>query len=73
VPTRLHRRGKGPSIADIPRGCTLEFLAVADTELPDWTKDYMQRVESALGDAYSELAADVRGHIAQVMGQAVAT
>jgi glutathione S-transferase len=65
--------GDGPSIADIRLVCTLEFLAVMDTELPDWTKDYMQRVESALGEAYSEPAADVRGYIAQVTGQAVAS
>jgi glutathione S-transferase len=65
--------GEGPSIADIRLVCTLEFLAVADSELPDWAKDYMQRVETALGDAYSEPAADVRGYIAQATGQAVAT
>jgi glutathione S-transferase len=64
--------GDSPSIADIRLASTLEFLAVTDTELPDWTKDYMQRVESALGDAYSEPAADVRGYIAQATGQAVA-
>jgi glutathione S-transferase len=64
--------GDGPSIADIRLASTLEFLAVTDAELPDWTKDYMQRVESALGEAYSEPAADVRGYIAQVTGQAVA-
>ena len=65
--------GDRPTIADIRFACTLEFLAVADTELPDWAKDYMQRVESALGEAYSEPAADVRGYVAQAMGQAVAT
>lgn len=64
--------GDSPSIADIRLVCTLEFLAVTDTELPDWTKDYMQRVESALGEAYSEPAADVRGYVAQATGQAVA-
>jgi glutathione S-transferase len=64
--------GESPSIADIRLASTLEFLAVMDTELPDWAKDYMQRVESALGDAYSEPAADVRGYIAQVTEQAVA-
>jgi glutathione S-transferase len=64
---------ESPSIADIRFVCTLEFLAVTDTELPDWTKDYMQRVESALGDAYTEPAGDVRGYIAQVTGEAVAT
>ena len=64
--------GDSPSIADIRLVCTLEFLAVMDAQLPDWTKDYMQRVESALGDAYSEPAADVRGYVAQATGQAVA-
>jgi glutathione S-transferase len=64
--------GDSPTIADIRLVCTLEFLAVMDTELPDWTKDYMKRVEAALGDAYSEPAADVRGYVAQATGQAVA-
>jgi glutathione S-transferase len=64
--------GETPTIADIRLTATLEFLAVTDTELPDWTKDYMQRVESALGEAYSEPAADVRAYVAQATGQAVA-
>jgi glutathione S-transferase len=65
--------GDSPTIADIRLAATLEFLAVIDTELPDWAKDYMQRVESALGEAYSEPAGDVRGYIAQLQGAAVAT
>ena len=65
--------GESPSIADIRLACTLEFLSVADMELPAWAKDYMQRVESALGKAYSEPAGDVREYIAQVTGEAVAT
>ena len=65
--------GESPSIADIRLACTLEFLSVADMELPAWAKDYMQRVESALGKAYSEPAADVREYIAQVTGETVAT
>ena len=65
--------GESPSIADIRLACTLEFLSVVDMELPGWAKDYMQRVESALGKAYSEPAADVREYIAQVTGEAVAT
>ena len=65
--------GSSPTIADIRLVATLEFLAVTDIELPDWTKDYMQRVEDALGEAYTEPAGDVRGYIAQVTGQAVAT
>jgi len=62
-----------PTIADIRLACTLEFVAVTDTGVPGWATDYMQRVESALGDAYSEPVADVRGYIAQVTGQEVAT
>ena len=65
--------GDKPNIADIRLASTLEFLAVADTELPDWTKEYLERVESALGQAYTEPASDVRGYIAQATGQAVAT
>jgi glutathione S-transferase len=65
--------GDSPNIADIRFACTLEFLAVADAELPEWTREYLERVESALGDAYREPAGDVRGFIAQATGQAVAT
>jgi glutathione S-transferase len=65
--------GDRPSIADIRLACTLEFLAVTDTALPDWTKEYMERIETALGDAYSEPAADVRGYIAQATGETVAS
>jgi glutathione S-transferase len=64
--------GDKPSIADIRFASTLEFLAVLDTNLPSWTKEYKDRVESALGEAYSEPAADVRGYIAQVTAEPVA-
>ena len=64
--------GDTPSIADIRLASTLEFLAVTDTGIPEWGKDYIARVESALGDSYSEPAGDVRGYIAQVTGEAVA-
>lgn len=64
--------GDSPTIADIRLASTLEFLAVMDTELPDWAKGYVDRVENALGEAYSEPASDVRGYIAQVTGAAVA-
>jgi glutathione S-transferase len=65
--------GDSPTIADIRLACTLEFMAVADMELPDWAKEYMERVESALGDAYTEPAGDVRGYIAQVTAPAATT
>jgi glutathione S-transferase len=55
--------GDSPSIADIRFAATLEFLALHDTPLPKWAKDYLQRVEAKLGKAYSEPAADVRGFV----------
>jgi glutathione S-transferase len=58
--------GDHPSIADMRWAATLEFLRGIDYELPAWAEEYMSAVESALGDAYSEPAADVRGFVAQV-------
>ena len=58
--------GDHPSIADMRWAATLEFLRGIDYEFPAWTEEYMSAVESALGDAYSEPAADVRGFVAQV-------
>jgi glutathione S-transferase len=58
--------GDGPSIADIRLAATLEFLHAIDYPFPDWAPDYMRAVESALGEAYSEPAADVRGYVASV-------
>ncbi len=58
--------GDSPSIADIRLAATLEFLRVIDYELPGWAEDFMSAIESALGDAYSEPAADVRGYVASM-------
>jgi glutathione S-transferase len=58
--------GDQPSIADIRLAATLEFLNGIDYDLPAWTKEYMAAMETALGDAYAEPAADVRGYIASV-------
>jgi glutathione S-transferase len=60
--------GDSPSIADIRLAATLEFLRAIDYAFPDWAEDYMSRMESTLGDAYSEPAADVRGFVASVKG-----
>ena len=60
--------GDSPSIADIRLAATLEFLRAIDYDFPAWATDYMAAVEEALGDAYSEPAADVRGFVAQVSG-----
>ncbi len=62
--------GAAPSIADIRLAATLEFLHAIDYEFPAWASDYMTAVETALGDAYSEPAADVRAFIAHAKSQA---
>ena len=61
--------GDSVSIADIRLAATLEFLKSIDYPFPDWAKEYMAAMESELGDAYSEPAADVRGYIAYVKSQ----
>jgi glutathione S-transferase len=58
--------GDVPSIADIRLAATLEFLNGIDYEFPPWAMEYMSAVEAALGEAYSEPAADVREFIASV-------
>ena len=58
--------GDSPSIADIRLAATLEFLHAIDYSFPDWATEYMGAMEEALGDAYSEPAADVRGFVASV-------
>jgi glutathione S-transferase len=60
--------GETPTIADIRLAATLEFLRAIDYDFPGWAEDYMSAVEAALGEAYSEPAADVRGFVAQVKG-----
>jgi glutathione S-transferase len=61
--------GARPSIADIRLAVSLEFLRAIDYEFPQWAEDYMTAVESALGDAYSEPAEDVRGFVGSVKAQ----
>jgi glutathione S-transferase len=58
--------GAHPSIADIRLAVTLEFLRAIDYDFPAWAEEFMSAVESALGDAYSEPAEDVRGFVASV-------
>jgi glutathione S-transferase len=62
--------GDQPTIADIRLAATLEFLRAIDYDLPDWAEEYMTAMEEALGEAYSEPAADVRGFVAQVKSPA---
>ena len=58
--------GDSPSIADIRLAATLEFLRSIDYDFPGWVGDYLAAMESALGDAYAEPAADVRGYVQSV-------
>jgi glutathione S-transferase len=58
--------GDSPSIADIRLSATLEFLNAIEYDLPAWATEYMAAMESSLGEAYAEPAADVRGYIASV-------
>jgi glutathione S-transferase len=58
--------GAAPSIADIRLAASLEFLRVIDYPLPEWARKYMAAMEEALGEAYTEPAADVRGYVEHV-------
>ena len=61
--------GYTPSIADIRLAATLEFLRAIDYEFPAWAEEYMEAMETTLGEAYSEPVADVRGYVEQVKSQ----
>jgi glutathione S-transferase len=61
--------GDTPSIADIRLAASLEFLRVIDYPFPAWAEEYMTAMEEALGEAYTEPAADVRGYIDYVRSQ----
>ena len=62
--------GDSPSIADIRLAASLEFLRTIDYDFPAWAEEYMSAVESALGDAYSAPAADVREMVASAKAPA---
>ena len=61
--------GASPSIADIRLAATLEFLNAIDYDFPAWATQYLTAMESALGAAYSEPVADVRGYLDYVKSQ----
>jgi glutathione S-transferase len=62
--------GDTPSIADFRFAATLEFLRAIDYEFPAWAEEYMSRMETTLGEAYSEPVADVRGYVESVKSPA---
>jgi glutathione S-transferase len=61
--------GDQPTIADIRLAATLEFLNAIDYDLPAWAREHTSAMEEALGEAYSEPAADVRGYLDYVRSQ----
>ena len=61
--------GASPSIADIRLAASLEFLRAIDYAFPAWAEEYLTAMETTLGEAYSEPAADVRGYITYVKSQ----
>ena len=61
--------GDRPSIADMRFAATLEFLRAIDYEFPAWAEEYLTRMEEALGEAYTEPAADVRSYVEYVKSQ----
>ncbi|HXV57797.1 MAG TPA: glutathione S-transferase family protein [Gaiellaceae bacterium] len=62
--------GDHPSIADLRFAASLEFLRAIDYGLPAWAEEYMTAMEEALGEAYTEPAADVRGYVESVKAPA---
>jgi glutathione S-transferase len=62
--------GDTPSIADLRWAASLEFLRAIDYDFPSWAEEYLGRMEEALGDAYTEPAADVRGYVESVKAPA---
>jgi glutathione S-transferase len=62
--------GERPCIADMRLAASLEFVRAIDYELPAWAGEYLEAMETTLGDAYSEPAGDVRGYIESVRSPA---
>jgi len=62
--------GDSPSIADIRLAASLEFLRSIDYEFTPRMEEFMSDMEDALGTAYSEPAADVRGYVESVKSPA---
>jgi glutathione S-transferase len=55
--------GDRPSIADIRFAASFEFLRSIDYPFSPRVEQFLSDMEQALGDAYSEPAADVRGFV----------
>src|SRR3954449_12499585 len=62
--------GDRPSIADIRFAASFEFLRSIDYPFSPRVEQFLSDMEQALGDAYSEPAADVRGYVESVKSPA---
>ena len=62
--------GDHPSIADIRFAASFEFLRSIDYPFSPRIEQFLNDMEQALGDAYSEPAADVRGFVESVTSPA---
>src|SRR3954468_9298406 len=62
--------GDRPSIADIRLAASLEFLRSIDYPFSPRVEQFLADMEQALGEAYSEPAADVRGYVESVKSPA---
>jgi len=62
--------GDTPSIADIRFAASFEFLRSIDYPFSPRVEQFLSDMEEALGDAYSEPAADVRGYVESVKSPA---
>jgi glutathione S-transferase len=62
--------GDKPSIADIRWAASFEFLRSIDYPFSPRIEQFLSDMEQALGDAYSEPAADVRGYVESVKSPA---
>src|SRR5262249_39262175 len=62
--------GDSPSIADIRWAASFEFLRSIDYPFSPRIEQFLSDMEEALGEAYSEPAADVRGYVESVKSPA---
>ena len=62
--------GDHPSIADIRFAASFEFLRSIDYPFSPRVEQFLSDMEEALGDAYTEPAADVRGYVESVKSPA---
>jgi glutathione S-transferase len=62
--------GDRPSIADIRFAASFEFLRSIDYPFSPRVEQFLSDMEEALGDAYSQPAADVRGYVESVKSPA---